>query len=215
MPLTHTLSCLQISSTIFSKRNIIYLWCTVLSNFSLNQFMLCASLRNNFVHHILFIMSDHRLLFCHIEFRFRTTSYHHRNMFLTKQMPLLLTYYSYINFTSYLFQDDSPKYNFVISRRSFLSLFHFLSSGFFNSISWIIIILNISFPLTLFTFGLLYDSYSHFAVFMITSLYVASSFKKPLPNSFPFISVMKRISVFVHTTDFSLIYANGIIKGIS
>ena len=101
MPLSHTLSCLLISSTIFSKGNIKYLFCAVLSNFSLNQFILCVSLRNNFVHDILFIMSDHHLLFCHIEFRFRTTSYHHRNIFLTKQMTLLLTYYSYINFTSF------------------------------------------------------------------------------------------------------------------
>ena len=130
MPFTHTLSCLLISSTIFSKGNIKYLCCTVLSNFSLNLFMLCVSLRKNFVHDTLFIMSDHYLLFCDIEFRFRTTSYHLRNIFLTKQMPLLLTYYSYINFTSYLFLDNSPKYNFVISRRSFLSLFHILSSVF-------------------------------------------------------------------------------------
>jgi hypothetical protein len=130
MPFTHTLSCLLISSTIFSKGNIKYLCCTVLSNFSLNLFMLCVSLRNNFVHDIMFIISDHHLLLCHIEFRFRTTSYHHRNIFLTKQMTLLLTYYSYINFTSFLFQDDTSKCNFVISSCSFFFFFYFLSSIF-------------------------------------------------------------------------------------
>jgi hypothetical protein len=120
------------SSSIFSE----YLCCTALSNSCLNQYLLCVSLCNNFVHDILFVISDPYLIFCHFEFRFRTTSYHHRNIFLIKQMPLLLTYYTYTNFTSFLSLHDSSKYNFVISRRFFCQFFilhlNILKFYFFN-----------------------------------------------------------------------------------
>ena len=118
------------SSSIFSKGNGENLCCTVLSNSCLNHYLLCVSLCNNFVHDILFIISDHNLHFCHFVFHFRTTSYYQRNIFLIKQMSSLLSYYTYTNLTSFLFLGDSSKYNFVISRRSFLSIFHFTSSNF-------------------------------------------------------------------------------------
>ena len=156
----------------------VVLCCPIRVPISICSVFLC----NNFVHNILFIISDH-LLFCHFVFRFRTTSYYHRNIFLTKQKPSLLTYYTYTNFTSFLFLDDASKYNFVIRRRSFLSLFSFyiLKFYFLNYYYF-----NYFVSLTLFTIGLFYIPYSYCAVFMISSLYVASACKKPLPTSFPF-----------------------------
>jgi len=118
-------------SSIVGTEHVDMLCCTASTKCCLRQpFFLFLSVISR-LHDIFFIMPEHFCYYFNSSSVFRSPNDCQRNLyFFRKQLPILLTYYSYKIFVFNFFFDDFSKQTCVSSKRRFVTLFHRRASIF-------------------------------------------------------------------------------------